>query len=678
MSSRVTFRFQAFRAFVCAVLFMLTPAARAQPGAANARDVRAMSLEDLMDIQIQTVALHAQRLESAPAAVSVLTAEEIRKYGFRTLGEALAHIRGFYVTHDYTYYSVGAGGFQIPGDWATRILILVNGHAMTDNIFGAANYFGEDFIVDMGLVERIEVVRGTSSALYGSNGILATINVITRAPEKQQGGEARMDTGSSGERKLTLTQAFSLPKKMSLLASSSVFNDLGQKDLYLPEFNNAETNNGHALNMDGQKGYRLFANLAVGNWNILAAANSRQKVQPFSWAPTVFNDRGTRATDNRALIDAAYTRGRDENHVFKWRVYYDAYRFHGDYRYPNGDGDQSSGILTNHELDAGDWAGTQFSYRFPLLHGAMTAGVEGKFDLRALQQVADILPAYRLDLQVNKRDKFADGFVQQEWALGRHVNLSLGARYDWSAYRSSSLSPRAGIVYQPDAVTSLKFLYGRGFRNPNASELFFSDGMQNLGNPNLRPERADTLEVVAERRLARAWKAVISAYRVVDHDVIVQTYTDAGLIFFQNADQFHGIGIGAEVSGKVNLFEIDANFQQQKSYLSSYQTPANSPGEVGQFRAGLAVAGSKIFLSAGLLYQSERRTLANATLPSVYVPEATVTSRGLWKSFDFQAGVRNLSNLRYADPVGLVQTVDSVQQPGRTFFFALTSRIDRR
>lgn len=656
--------------------------AQAPAGGGQAKaeqSLASLSLEELLNIKVNTPSLHEQTVARAAADVTVLTADDIRNYGWRTLGEILNHARGFYVTYDHTYREAGAGGFSIPGDWSTRVLVMINGHNMTDNIFGSASYYGEDFPLDMSLVERVEIVRGTSSALYGSNGMLATINVITKAPGTGDSGTSvRLEAGGLGEKKVTATTSVKLPKGMSALASGSVFNNGGQHDIFFPEYNSPQSNNGHAINMDGERGYRLFADLKLGSWEILAFTGTRLKLQPISWNETVFNDRGTRAIDQHSTVAATWTRQLDSERLLKWETSWDEYRYRGDYRTPSQSGTAGGSVGAISEYDAGDWITSRLSYRFAWLKGNMTAGGEGKFDLRALQSQAVVKPVYQEQLSIDKRDRFAAGFLQQEWELGRHWSFTLGMRYDWSYYRSSALSPRGGAVYQPNSKTTLKLLYGRGFRNPNANELFFGDGASEIGNMGLKPEHATTVQTVVSRRLGKSWRADISAYRTVDRNIIVPVDLSSGLTQFVNADSFHGIGLGGELNGKpFSFLEVDANFQRQQSWLGNRQTLPNSPRSLGKLRLSVPLKGPRLLLSGGFLYMSERQTLAGAVVAPVWLPEVTLVSRKLMpdkdgKGFDVQVGVRNLSNSAYADPVGLISTVDTIRQPGRTAFVTVT------
>src|SRR6185369_671139 len=102
-----------------------TPTVRAPPGE--------QALFEELPV-VEAASLHVQSLEEAPADVTIISAADIRKYGYRTLAEALAGVRGFDVTYEHVYHNVGVHGFSLPADFNTRFLVMLNGHALTENI----------------------------------------------------------------------------------------------------------------------------------------------------------------------------------------------------------------------------------------------------------------------------------------------------------------------------------------------------------------------------------------------------------------------------------------------------------------------------------------------------------------------------------------------------------------
>ena len=131
---------------------------------------------------------YLQKVTEAPSSVTIVTAEQIRRYGFRTLADVLRSVRGFYVTYDRNYSYVGVRGFSRPGDYNARVLLLIDGHRLNDNVFGSA-LIGSEFPLDIALIERLEIIRGPSSSLYGTSAFFAVINVITRDTQQVRGTE---------------------------------------------------------------------------------------------------------------------------------------------------------------------------------------------------------------------------------------------------------------------------------------------------------------------------------------------------------------------------------------------------------------------------------------------------------------------------------------------------------
>jgi iron complex outermembrane receptor protein len=378
-------------------------------------------------------------------------------------------------------------------------------------------------------------------------------------------------------------------------------------------------------------------------------------------------------TDIRNFVEASYTHKFTASRTLQWRTSYDGYRSPGVFHYA-----LENGIEDNRNFFMGDWVSTQVSYRTPISRfGTLTVGSEARFDVRALQRVIDVQPVYQEYLRINKLDRSFAFFAQDEFELTRKWKLALGARFDYSVYRRSFASPRASLIYQPSPRMSYKLLYGRAFRNPTAYELFYDDGGYTAAaNPNLRPEKANTFEFDVERKLTRRLNATVALYRYAVNDLLVGTYTAEGVFQAQNADRVRASGLEVEINGRpLPWLDVATGVAIQRAVNLAYNYPLpNSPGQIGKLRLAVPLFSNRFSLAGATRYSGSRQTLAGATLEPRFLTDITVSSMRLTNNFDFQAGLRNLANIKHLDPIALDSRFDAMRLPGRSFFVTVTWR----
>ena len=173
-------------ALVLAALLFGAPLRAADPGAAQLAD---LPLDDLLNLEVTGASRSAQRRSTAAGAVTVITAAEIRALGHRTLADALRTVRGLNVVYDRSYSYLGVRGFFASGDYNTRVLLLIDGNRVNENLYDMA-FIGREAPIDIDLVERIEFIPGQGSPVYGPNAFFGVINVVTRRLPEQASGVA--------------------------------------------------------------------------------------------------------------------------------------------------------------------------------------------------------------------------------------------------------------------------------------------------------------------------------------------------------------------------------------------------------------------------------------------------------------------------------------------------------
>jgi outer membrane receptor for ferrienterochelin and colicins len=654
--------------FLVLSLLSITRMATGQASAPPAPPGEQALFEDLP--VVEAASLHVQSLAEAPADVTIISAADIRKYGYRTLAEALNSVRGFDVTYEHIYNNVGVHGFSLPADFNTRFLVMLNGHALTENIFDSNKFFGQDFGLDMDLVQRIEVIRGPSSALYGSNGMFATINVVTKSPVDQPKFRFSSETDSFGEKKGILTSSLYLGHGANLLVSASVFNNHGQ-DFYFPEFNSPQTNNGVANNVDDERGYHTFANLIWRGWDFEAYFNSREKQAPMTWIESsVFASPANLVTDKRDFIRLLHSSNIGSTGKIRWQVSYDRYHYDDSL-----DVATAEGVQNVRDLARGDSIQPQFDYSFsvPKL-GLLTLGAEAQWNRRSLEQSSGASTAFIAQLNVDRVQLGV--FAQQEVNLSARWKANFGLRYDRydGLVSTASVSPRLALIYQQSPKVVYKFVYGHPFRNPSAFEQYTNYLAGAVAIDALRPETAHTFEISTERKLGRGIATTINVYDYQTRGLIQAIYVGPGFKLYQNTNNVGSTGVEFELSGKAwNRLEATASLALQRAVNNTTgDRLANSPGQVGKLRFALPVLRDKLTLSSSAQSLGSRRTLIGDSVSPVFLVDATATTNRLLDQFDLQFGVRNLFNRIYFDPVALI--IDRMPGDGRSAFVKLIWR----
>ena len=139
---------------------------RAQTSQAST-DVMDMSLEDLMKVDVDSVygaSGYRQKIADAPASITIVTADEIRRYGYRTLSDVLRHVPGFYITSDRLASHIGVRGFGPPGDYNSRILVLLDRHR------ACGQYTALGSFRRIGRQRQLQIARDTQPPLPGRIG----------------------------------------------------------------------------------------------------------------------------------------------------------------------------------------------------------------------------------------------------------------------------------------------------------------------------------------------------------------------------------------------------------------------------------------------------------------------------------------------------------------------------
>ena len=640
---------------LAAALWAVFPAAAhsAQSATQEVDALAELSLEQLLDVKITSASKFSQRVSDAPASVSVLTAEDFRTYGWRTLAEALASVRGLYVTSDRAYSYLGARGFQPVGDYNSRVLLLIDGYRLNDNIFDQAQV-GREFGLDVDLIERIEIVRGPSSSVYGGNALFGVVNVITRPAASVGGVELSGVLGSFDAGEVRASLGKTLAGGARLVLSVNHYQSDGPVLAFPGE---PSTGGAPVADTDFEKGHGFFAKFEDGGFRLSVMDSERTKGLTGGLYATPIDPRNT-SIDQHSFIDAAYTRTLG---AIEWtgRASYSEYEYLGDYYY--------GPTTLSKDVAEGKWWNAEIKGVTTLGRHKLVFGLEYQDNLRQDQSNFDVEP-YALFLGDRRKSRRTGLYVQDDFAMSERVAVSGGLRYDAYDYGDAQVNPRLGMICRLGERTVAKLLYGTAFRPANAYEAYYSYPLVQAGNVNLQPESITTYDAVLETVPVENSRLVASFYQNKIKDLIVYTFDPVNALSrFENQGKasVRGIEVEAEYAWKSGA-RLRTSYAWQHAKDEAGSTLANSPRQLAKFNLSMPVTGR---WRAGLEGQyTGRRHTAISTIADYALANLTLGSARAWRGWEVYASVYNLFDHEYFDPADLGDpSRDLLEQNGRTY-----------
>jgi iron complex outermembrane receptor protein len=626
-----------------------------------------VSLDSLLNTQISAASKYAQRSGDAPASVTIISSDDIRNFGYRNLQEVLETVPGFYVSNDRNYAYFGVRGFSRTTDYNSRMLLLIDGHSMNDQVWGAAP-LGTDLPLNLDVVERVEIVQGPGSAMYGTGAVFAVINIVTKSARALDGGIVRGSIGSGGERVAGLTVGHVFGGRASVTASGLTTHTAGG-DHYYSEFDTPETLRGVARGLDWERGASGYARLDWADVTVTTGYRTRSKGVPTASYGTLFGDTREASVDKTLWGDIKLKHQFGATVQLSARLYGDRVHYTGSYPYDANAfalHDAGGSNSTGGEVIV-DWA--------PISRWRLIAGTEDKLVSRA--GYGDINSA-GVRSHDDKPFSVFSGFVQSELQMLPSAMLVAGVRADHYSTVGSATTPRVGLILTPVGATTIKLLYGEAFRAPSAIQSSLTAGAF-VANPALRPERIKTTELNVQQRLGEVILVGASVYRYVLHDLIDQQLGAANEVRFMNLSYAEASGVQFEVEARPSaLLAAHLSYVLQKAQDAQGADLTNSPRHVGNLGiTAQPVRGVRSALQ--LRYESARRTRAGWT-SSFLRTDATTgwrpsSVRSPWlSSTEVSLRVGNVFNVAYATPTGPSNVQDVIAADGRTYALRLEWR----
>lgn len=519
------------------------------------------SIEDLMNIKVKTASKKVEKISGAPGIISIITSEDIKTYGAKNIKDVISRIPSLLVFDSSTFTASGislrAGATQHLNN---HVMFLLNDRPMRESQNGGL-HTDINLLLPVDSIERIEVIRGPGSVLYGSNSFNGTINFITKknVSDKAIHGSVSSQLGTDEYFNNQLSLGTTVKKEAHFQMYFNYLTNGGETVEGTDEVGNFGQ---HDVYSDG---YNILLNGDYKNLSF-SLLNNRLDVPllsgPFSW--------NTEATFEleRTFFDVAYHHNLNNN----WKT---------DLNYTSN--------LSKRGVVSSGGATSNFKANGYTLEWTINGDINDRLDIIG----GIVYDQLRGDLGQSggKYDSLRTSYyLQSDYHLTNNVKVITGAQINRPEGRKAELSPRLGLISQLNKHLTSKLLYSEAFRSPYGSEIFF-DAAFLKGDPNLESEKIKTFEAQLSYGDIK-YLYSLTYYHSRAEDFIGRAFVG-------------GVNTFVNESGHVNFDGVEFEAQQELSPhwkwngSLSLQENENENGEKGY------LPGSRWMLKLGLSYLSE-------------------------------------------------------------------------
>ena len=623
-----------------------------------------LAVDLLSSDSIEAASRISESVDDAPASVSLIGPQELRAMHYPTLAEALRGTRGIFLSDDRGYQSIGIRGFSRPGSYGNRVLITLDGVPLNDD-WVWSSYVGSDLRTDLEDIDRIEVVRGPGSVVYGTSAFSGVVNLVTRSKEVSTGREVGLSAASDGlgRARARITQHFG--PDSGVWASVSAGKSAG-RDFFFPEYvaDGPPAVAGHARGVDGANMETLAGKAWWRDLSLTWSFHRHDKRLPTGEFETLLGDGRTHQADTRGLVELRFEPRLGRIVDSLTRVHGNYYGYRANFAHSPEDG----GLEWNRYDSA--WVGAEQRFVVtPNDHLSASLGGEVQDHPSARQRGNTEIDPYNLD----DTRHFVLGAVYGSVDLRPFdaLKISAGGRLDYYSTFGSSFNPRLALILHPYEAGNIKVIAGKAFRAPSVYELWYSSVGQ-IGNASLRPENIYSAEIEWSHRFGRALTATAAAYmNYIENLISLGDVPDMpGTV--QNVNTTTPVGtLGGELElrrdWKDGWMAAASYSLQRTAYLASdsfaslvrlerssdFREVPNSPTQLASFRAAVPILSRALTLMTRLSVEQGRYDRNDSTASDQ--PQGHTATAVLW-DFVF-TGTETRWGLNYS--LGVYNAFDS-------------------